>query len=259
MRHVFAILLLTALARAETLEQAVKSYLAAAEPAVTKPWEVTGALGLSYSEGNSEAISLNAGIEAVREWTQWKLQIVERSLFTETSGVTEDNEHILITRLDYKLSKKASIFASLWFEWDTVEEVEPRIQLTVAYDRLLVEKERFELKGNLGGGVLYENFPVGDKTEGIAQAGLDWNWKITDQLTYTQVFRWYPSLSEGGEFRFVSESVFSTPIAKRFDLRLTIRDDYNSNPEPGIKKNDIKIILSIAIRFTKPKEESKGE
>jgi len=257
MRHLIALLLVASLAQAETLGESVRGYLAAAETAKTGPWEVTGALGITYTDGVTDTTSISAGVDALREWPEWKLTIRWLSTFTKASGVTQANEHILITRGDYKLSDRASIFGSLLLEYDEIEGVEPRIQFILGYDRKLVTKETFELLGNLGGGVLYEKYPVGGSTtDAIAQAGLDWTWKITKQLTYTQVLRFLPNISESGEYRVISESVFTTPISEMLDLRLTILDQYNSDPLPGVEKNDLKVVLAIAIRFTKPKKKA---
>ncbi|MHC4338945.1 MAG: DUF481 domain-containing protein [Planctomycetota bacterium] len=195
MRHLIALLLIASLAQAETLGEAVRSYLAAAETAKTGPWEVTGALGITYTDGVTDTTSISVGVDALGEWTQWKVTIRWLSTYTETEGTVAANEHILVTRGDYKLSDRASIFGSLLLEYDEIEGVEPRIQFVLGYDRRLVKKETFELLGNLGGGVLYEKYPAGGSTtDAIAQAGVDWTWQITKQLTYTQVLRFLPNL-----------------------------------------------------------------
>jgi putative salt-induced outer membrane protein YdiY len=115
-----------------------------------------------------------------------------------------------------------------------------------------VKKETFELWGNVGGGVLHESFFDEDQTEAVAQLGINFTWQITKLLKYTQVITFYPSLSEGGEFRMYWESVFTTPLGERFDLRFTILDRYDSDPQAGVESNDLTIAISLAVKFTKP-------
>lgn len=228
-----------------------RGYLSAAAE-TTSPWDIRGALGFTLTDGNSDTIQLTVGADAKREWILWKLGMKLGILYGESDGDQTASEWIFLERLERKLSEKATIFQDLLLEHDEEEDLRYRIQLTLGYNRRLVKKETFELWGNVGGGVLYEEFFDASETEAIAQLGIDFTWQITKQLKYTQVITFYPSLSEGGEYRLYWESVFTTPISDRFDLRLTILDRYDSNPQTGVEKNDLTIAISLAVKFTKP-------
>jgi len=228
-----------------------RGYLSAAAETTT-PWEITGALGFTLTDGNSDTIQLTVGAGAKREWTLWKLGMKLGILYGESDGDQTASEWLFLERLERKLSEVATIFQDLLLEHDEEEDLRYRIQFTLGYNRRLVKKETFELWGNVGGGVLHEEFFDDSETEGIAQLGINFTWQITKQLKYAQVLTFYPSLSEGGEFRMYWESVFTTPISDRLDLRITILDRYDSNPQAGVEENDLTIAISLAIKFTKP-------
>jgi putative salt-induced outer membrane protein YdiY len=225
---------------------------AAAEP-TTKPWEITGALGFTLTDGNSDTVTLAVTADAKREWELWKLFMGLRILYAETDGTQSASEWIFLERLQRKLSERATIFQDFLGEHDEEEDLHYRLQLTFGYNRRLVKKEKFELWGNIGGGVLYEDFFDESETEAIAQLGITFTWQITKNLKYEQILTFYPSLSEGGEFRMYWESTFTMPVSERVDLRLSIIDRYDSDPQAGIEENDLTIALSLAIKFTKPK------
>jgi putative salt-induced outer membrane protein YdiY len=229
-----------------------RGYLSAAADETTKPWEITGALGFTLTDGNSDTIQLTIGAEAKREWTKWKLGMKLGILYGETDGEQTSSEWIFLERLERKLSERATIFQDLLLEHDEEEDLRYRIQFTVGYNRRLVKKETFELWGQVGGGVLHEEFFDDTQTEGVAQIGINFTWQITKALKYEQVLTFYPSLSESGEFRMYWESRFTTPLGERFDLRISIIDRYDSDPQPGIEENDLTIAIALAIRFTKP-------
>jgi putative salt-induced outer membrane protein YdiY len=245
---------------AKNVEEAVRrcvgqepsGYLSATADETEKPWDITGALGFTLTEGNSDTIQLTIGADAKREWPKWKLGMKLGILYGETDGDQTASEWLFLERLERKLSERATIFQDLLLEHDEEEDLRYRIQVTLGYNRRLVKKEKFELWGNVGGGVLYESFFNGSDTEGIAQLGITFTWQITKTLKYEQILTFYPSLSETGEFRMYWESVFTTPLSDRLDLRLSIIDRYDSNPQPGIDENDLTVALSIAIKFTKP-------
>jgi len=218
----------------------------------TKPWEIKGALGFTLTDGNSDTVTLLIGANALREWTKWKLAMRIGILYAKSNQVETASEWIFVEKLERKLSERATIFQALLLEHDEQEDLAYRIQFTMGYNRRLVKKEKFELWGNVGGGVLYEKFFDDEQTEGIAQLGINFTWQITKTLKYEQIITFFPSLSDSGEFRMYWESVFTTPISDRFDLRISILDRYDSNPQPGVKENDLTIAIALAINFTKP-------
>ncbi len=250
-RAFIALALIASLAKAETLSDAIDTYIVAAAPGSSSPWTVTGTLGLTLTEGNSETITLTFGIEAIKKFDPWTLKLKLNSIYAESQSVQTANEHIFVQRLERAIDEISALFQEFYLEHDDEENLNYRAQLTVGYMRRLMKKKDFEMWGEIGAGILHEEFRATDDTEGILQLGVNWVWKITEQLTYTQIITIYPSLSNGGEFRLYWESVFSTPISERLDMRLSIIDKYDSDAPVGVDDNDLIITLTIAIKFTK--------
>ena len=262
MRILLPLLLLCAAAAARPPAAAIREYLevaaeASPDAAAENPWDITGALGVTFTSGNPETTNVTIGLDAAREWVEKKLKLKLRYLgiYNEAEGIVTVNEHIVTERLDRALNEISSLFQTLLLEYDEVEQVDLRLQFTLGYRRQLMDKEKFKLWGDAGAGVVNTDFATGvTQTEAILHLAVEFEWQLTDQLKYTQKVFFFPSLSESGEFRLVSESVFVTPISDRMDLRIGILDQYNSNPQPGIKKNDVNSILALSFRFTKKKK-----
>jgi len=248
---ILAASLVSAPAFADGLETAVDRYVAAMDDG--SPWEASGALSIAVTSGNSDTVTVAAGLQASKMWDPWKLTLKLDSIYGRANGVENKNEHIFQERLERQLTPVSWLFQDLLLEHDAQENLNIRVQFTVGYRRQLVKKEKFELFGEIGGGVLYEEFRTKTETEGILHLGVDWKWQITDKLLYTQVIRVYPSLSEFGEFRLMTESVFTAPLSDRIDARLAILDRYDSAAGAGIKKNDLVVTFGLQIKLTKPK------
>ncbi len=251
MKSLSAILLLAGATWAGALDQAVDSYLAAVEEREASPWTINGNLGATLTSGNSDAFTVSAGADATRAWDPWTLFLKAAILYGKSEGVENASEQIFTERLERAISEKASLFQEFLFEHDERERLNYRLQFTVGYRRELVEKENFVLHGEAGGGVLHEEFRTAPETEGIAQVGFDFVWKLSKNLTFTQRVVVYPSLSETGEFRVLSESIFTTPLGEQLDLRFAIIDRFDSNAPAGVKENDLLVTLSLQIRFTR--------
>lgn len=244
---------LASFASAETLERAAARYLAATEEApLETPWTVSGTFALAKTDGNSDTLTVSTGVDAARDWERWRLALKLTSLYAESDDEQSANEHILTERLDYKLDEKQSLFQMLLVEHDDEEGLKYRVLFTLGYERLLRKTDRFELKGDVGGGVLHEEYRDESNTEATAQAGLSISWKITDRLTYTGRVLFWPSLSESGEFRAMFLNTFETPVSERMSLRVEVNDKYNSNAPAGTEKNDFILLVGIKVAFTKP-------
>ena len=81
---VLGLVLLCAVTQAEEptlLEQAIHGYLAdpdnkadkpAAKPAPEQPWDITAGLGVAYTDGNSNTLTVAFNLNAKKEWGKWK-------------------------------------------------------------------------------------------------------------------------------------------------------------------------------------------
>ena len=59
----------------------------------------------------------------------------------------------------------------------------------------------------------------------------------------------YPTIDDFSIFRLHSETTLATSINEKLTLRLSLIDDYNSNPPGSAKKNDFRLISSLAYSF----------
>lgn len=67
--------------------------------------------------------------------------------------------------------------------------------------------------------------------------------RISEDLSY------YPEISDFNKYLIRSETAFINPISGNFFLKLSLIDEYNSDPGEGIDKNDLKFISSVGYSF----------
>jgi len=73
--------------------------------------------------------------------------------------------------------------------------------------------------------------------------------KLLGNLRFSEDITLYPSLSEGGEYRLHSETIFINPITDQVAWKVSFIDDYNSKPSGNTKKNDFRLISSLDYSF----------
>lgn len=74
-------------------------------------------------------------------------------------------------------------------------------------------------------------------------------WNIYGDTRLSEELFIYPSLTDLGEYRLSSETVFTNPINDHVALKLKYINDYNSNPPDNTKKHDMIFTSSLSCSF----------
>lgn len=73
--------------------------------------------------------------------------------------------------------------------------------------------------------------------------------KFSDKAKVWQTAEYLPRVEDFGDYVFNFEVGASAAITKSVDLRVVLQDTYRSEPPPGRKQNDLKLIAGIGYRF----------
>lgn len=88
-----------------------------------------------------------------------------------------------------------------------------------------------------------------DKREITARLGMDFKYKITDTVTFSDHFVIYPDIDHIDEYRLRNETVLLSSYGQNWSLRLSGIFERNSNPPDDIKKNDWMLVLGLQYTF----------
>jgi putative salt-induced outer membrane protein len=81
--------------------------------------------------------------------------------------------------------------------------------------------------------------------------GEDFTHKFGKSTTFTEVFYFYPDLSDTGEYRFSLDAGSVTKINKWLGWQTSLTDRYVTNPPiAGTKSNDVIFSTGINVSFT---------
>ena len=114
-------------------------------------------------------------------------------------------------------------------------------------------KER-AFKGLLELAVGYENTYFMDdssaKTEIVLVPRFFAEARLFGDATLSQDLVFYPSLNYFGDYRLQSETSLKNPLSEKLFLRLSLIDNYNSNPEKtGTLKNDLQFLTTLGYKY----------
>jgi putative salt-induced outer membrane protein YdiY len=227
---------------------------AADPPKQDGQWRGRLGAGLNITQSTTDSLNVNLAGEAVRATAQDQWDFGAALLY----GTSEDAAGVKTTsanlgRLDgryaYNLSPKVFGFGSLGFNYDRLQDIDMRSVLAggLGYHVINTPADRFDLLG----GLTYNHTKYVAETVDAAELllGEESSHKISEGTSVMQRLSVLPNLSETGEYRLQFTSGLSTKITDTLNLTVTLTDNYQTNPQPGIARNELLFITGISVSF----------
>lgn len=212
-------------------------------------WSARLELGLNGQSGNTEHVAVNGRVEARRTTEVDRLLIYAQGRYSKENGNDTVKEVIGGVNLEVDLNDRLFAFGKLALEFDEVEDLDLRATVTGGLGYFVIREPGHEWKVRAGLGFQHESFMNGDsKDQAIGELGWDYRKEIVPWLLFTHSITYYPTFDDVGEYRLVMENAGEIPIGNKEDwkVRLGVRNDYDSMPEPGIDRLDTYYFLNLA-------------
>jgi putative salt-induced outer membrane protein YdiY len=219
-------------------------------PKVPPKWKGNIVVGATQQTGNTDRIGASVGAEAI--WKGEADRFTGRFLwnYAEDDGdLTARNTYGLL-KVDHFFTKKFYGYLALEGYNDKFKNWRLRYVVGpgVGYQFWDDEVKSFLLEGGLA--YSYEDLYEGQNQDYIsARLAADFRYRFGKYLTFGDQFVIYPSLKHSGEYNLRNEAYILSPIGARWNLKLSNIWERNSDPSPGIDKDDIQWILALQYVF----------
>jgi len=221
-----------------------------APPKAPPKWRGNISLGGTQQTGNTQRKSASVGAEAIYK--------VESNRFTgrflwnyarEKDEVTAQNTYGLL-KYDHFFTKKfyGYLAAEGWNDkfknWRLRYVVGPGVGYQIWDD----EVKFFLVEG--GAAYSYEDRYTGQNKDSVsARLAGDIRYKFGKYISVGDNFTIYPSLTYGGQYTLRNEAYILSPLFASWNLKLSNIWERNSDPSPGILKDDLMWILALQYTF----------
>ena len=234
--------------------QASAVALATDPPKPDGQWRGSLGAGLSITQSTTDSISVNFTGDAVRatEADQWNFAgavLYGRSEDADGVSTTSANLARGAGRYAYNVDPRWYGFGSLELDYDQLQDIDLRAVagLGAGYHVTKTDQAVFDLIGGLAYNHTQYVGETVDATELLL--GEESNHKLTSGTTLEQRLAVYPNLTDSGQYRVQFAAGLATRLSETFDLTVTLTDNYQSNPQPGISRNELLFITGISVRF----------
>ncbi|UCD57014.1 MAG: DUF481 domain-containing protein [Candidatus Hydrogenedentota bacterium] len=219
----------------------------------SKLWSGSVSLGLTLERGNTDSGALRFDSRATRTAPRDELQLRLSVDYEESDGKTDTNKVFGQSKLKVFQSHRRYVFGLTDMEYDEQKNLDLRAQAFVGQGYYFVRKERMDLAGEIGGGVVGEFFDengTSETVEGNLWLSAIWKQKVFEDSEFANVLTLFPNVSQFSEYRLRNETSLTTPMGKHWALKLSLLEEYDSDPEAEeTKKNDLTFISSLQYTF----------
>jgi len=217
-------------------------------------WRGSLGAGLNITQSTTDSLNVNLAADAVRATAkdQWNLGAgLLYGTSKDAAGVETTNANLgrLGGRYAYNLGPRVFGFGGLDLNYDRLQEIDLRTVAAggLGYRFVDTSLHRFEVSG----GLTYNRTQYVNETVNAAEVLLaeESNHQLSAGTTLQQRFALFPNLTDGGEYRLQFSAGLVTKITDTLNLTVTLTDNYQSNPQPGIDRNELLFITGVSVAF----------
>ena len=199
-------------------------------------WKGQVELGASRATGNTSNLGVYGALSAERAGLKWRHKLAARADFQRTGGTTATQRLLASWQPNYKVDDRLYVFGLAQYE----------------HDRFVGYQNRYTLGGGLGYGVIASNavtldleggpaFRLTDLTDGATsstfagRASLDFAWKITPTLQFSQTGSFYLESNDGSA---TALTALDTQLLGALKARFSYNIQYERGTPPGVDPVD---------------------
>lgn len=234
---------------------AIKQQAEETRKALTPTWTVALEAGGSRREGNTNTREARGRLDVVRKTKNDLLSFYLSANFAEQDNRRSENEYRGGILYENNFTERSFWFTRLEMEFDEFENLDLRSTAAAGVGHYWIRKPDHMFKTRLGLGYRHEAFNNNiTNNEAILDLGYDWRVDVAPWVQFTHSLTYSPNFEQTNDYRLNVDSALLFPFKHdNLKLKLGIRNEYNSMPQPGIDRLDNMYYINIVLQLVTPK------
>ena len=224
----------------------------------TNKWETSAAAGLSLTRGNSKTLLATVGINSKHKTPVDEILLAVAGAYGENtiknSGGKEETQK---TRESLSaLGQYNRSFSEDWyggvrldFLHDEIADLKYRFTVSPLVGYYALKKPMTTLKFEAGPSGVFERQGTNDNQYAALRLGERFEQKFNPKAKMWQSFDYIAQVDRLQKYLLIFELGTEAALTEKFSLRAVLQDNYENEPAPHRKNNDIKLITSLVYKF----------
>lgn len=203
-------------------------------------WHGKGQIGAFHSSGNSHDIGVSVALNLDRKGIDWEHKLTAAVDYQRSNGTTSRERYLFAYEPRYRISPDLFTYGLAQYERDRIQGFAARYALSGGLGYDVISSTAVKLSAKLGPAFRHTEFIGGGAEDHLgALAGLDFDWKISKRLTFTQKADMVAEsggsatlIVDSGNTTLALASGLEAKVSDRLSTRLSYSFNYDSNPPP---------------------------
>jgi len=216
-----------------------------------KLWKQEVSVGYDRKGGNTQSEQFAGTYDALRTTEASEFNAKASTLYSGKNKKMDGQKHNGLLRYAPILNETDwFLFGKLEAEHDKFAGINSRILPSLGAGYWFVKTDTKKASLDLGAGQEFIEYTDGSNNDSSVLIGRGYyEQNIFEKSTFSQELVLYPNIKEGDQYRIFSETKFTNPISEAMSLRVSLIDQFNSDPLGEKKKNDSQLLLSLVYSF----------
>jgi putative salt-induced outer membrane protein len=222
-------------------------------PGLLELWTGSYDMGLALARGNARTTTLTNSFAATRVSRKDKVTVNFNEIYANArlNGISNAIASAVRGGWTYNRDLTPKFFVSTLntYEHDRFQSLDLRFVAGGGFGVNAVKTDKANLSFIGGGDYERENFTNNLKRNSAeANFGDDFLYKLSGSTSVTQSMRFFPNVTDTGEYRMTFDLTGVTVLKKWLAWHVTASNRFVSNPVFGLQRNDL--LLSTGFRLT---------
>jgi len=231
-----------------------RSVFAQTSPKPDGQWRGSFGLGATATSGNTESVAYAINGDTVRQTDIDKTNAYVQSAYgrSDTGGNTERTADLVRAgaKHDRDLNQRTFGFGLLELERNMLVDLELRSVIATGLGYHVIRRGGL-LTFDVSSGPAYNREFYRNSTREfmewlVAEESIH---ALTPTVSFRQRLSYFANFKDTGEFRVVFDTGVVLKVTNRWSATITLNDRYQSNPLPGLKKNDMLFVTGLQYVF----------
>ena len=224
---------------------------------VFERWSGRGEIGAYLSSGNSDNEGLTAALTLDRKGIDWSHKLRGRADYQRANGRTSREQYFAAYEPRFQINQRLFAYGLAQYEKDRIQGFNGRYAVSGGVGYHVIDGSDLDLSIKTGPAYRVTDYTTGETDSRLAALlGADFDWRITDRLTFTQDSNMVAE--SGGQATLFVDSRNTTlnlitgleaKVSDRLTTRLSYQVDYNSDPRPGAVTTDTMSRFTLVYGF----------
>ncbi len=220
-----------------------------------KQWVGSAFLGLTLTRGNSETFLGNLTLDGRRQAPRWELGAGLSAGYGESTVEGETDKTAEYVRgfgqYDRLFHRRGFVGLRTDAEYDAIAGVDYRVRLSPLVGWYLIQRTNTQLRVELGPSWVFENLSGRPSDQYTAfRAGQRFEHRFNDNTRLWQSMEYIPELENWARrYLLIAEVGADAAITRRVSLSVVFQDNYNNDPPPGRRSNDLRLLAGLRYKF----------